>query len=449
MSATIFTRTFPRYFPVNLVALAATLIVALLAEILQRPALYGVIAAAFAGGLVLSRENWIGRRSGRIALFLAAGAVFATVAAGGDLIRVATTAARMSDVIILILCVALIRPALAELKLDHAIAAMAARAPRPLRGCAVVLGVVIFGLGLSFGAVSVFGGSLRGRTSDDAVAARAAMRGLSLSMLIGPSTASVAAVMAAYPQVGWGEALVIGLPIAFAGVLLGSFGARHLTISAAPASGAELARAILAILAVPAGAVSLHLAFNVSITLGISASAIGVAILLLTCATRGSNAWSRALLRLDVQIGEAWGQATAETALFLACGLVLGAMREPTLAEPARLFIAAFLPTGLPGLLFLTVALPLITTLGLHPMALFAILGPVVTPSFLNLSEPCVFQAWIVVIGLSMVVSPASILTMTTVSGFGVPANALCLRGNGLYALGLAMIATCLLFLLS
>jgi hypothetical protein len=54
-----------------------------------------------------------------------------------------------------------------------------------------------------------------------------------------------------------------------------------------------------------------------------------------------------------------------------------------------------------------------------------------------------------VVIGLSMVVSPASILTMTTVSGFGVPANTLCLRGNGLYALGLAMIATCLLFLLS
>ena len=66
------------------------------------------------------------------------------------------------------------------------------------------------------------------------------------------------------------------------------------------------------------------------------------------------------------------------------------------------------LPGGLPGLLFLTIAVPLITTLGIHPMAVFAILGPVVTPSLLGLSDLSVFQAWIVSIGLSMVVSPAS-----------------------------------------
>ena len=449
MSATIITRASPRPFPVNLAALGVVLIVALLAETLQRPALYGVIAAAFAGGLALTREHWMGRRSGRIALFLATAAVLGTVMTGGDLIRVATTAARMSDVIILILCVALIRPALAALKLDHAIAAMAARAPQPLRGCAILLGVAVFGLGLSFGAVSVFGGSLRGRTNHDVMAARAAMRGLSLSMLLGPSTASVAAVMAAYPQVGWGEALLIGLPIAFAGVALGSFGARTLTISAAPASRVELTRTILAILAVPAGAVLLHLGFGISITLGISVSAVAVAMFLLICATRSANDWPQALLRFDAQVSEAWAQASAETALFLACGLVLGAMREPVLAESARNFVVAFLPTGLPGLLFLTLAVPLITTLGIHPMALFAILGPVVTPALLNISEPCVFQAWIVAIGLSMVVSPASILTMTTVSGFGVPASALCLRGNGLYAFGLAIIATSLLVLLS
>lgn len=445
MSATIATPVLPRQFPGNLAALAAILVVALLAETLQRPALYGIIAAAFAGGLVLMGDHWIGRRSGQIALFLATAAMLGAVATGGDLIRVATTAARMSDVIILILCVALIRPALAELKLDHAIAALAGRAPRPLRGCAILLGVAVLGLGLSFGAVSIFGGSLKGRTSDDVTAARAAMRGLSLSMLLGPSTASVAAVMAAYSQVGWGEALLIGLPIAFAGLVLGSLGARNLVISAAPASRAELTRTILAVLAVPASAVLLHLAFGLSITLGISLSAVAVALSLLVCATRGSGDWSPALLRFDVQVREAWAQASAETALFLACGLVVGAMREPVLAELARHLVIAVLPTGLPGLLFLTLAVPLITTLGIHPMALFAILGPVVTPALLHISEACLFQAWIVAIGLSMVVSPASILTMTTVSGFGVPANALCLRGNGLYASGLAVIATFLL----
>jgi hypothetical protein len=445
LSATVIAT--PRRFPANLASLAAVLGVALLAEALPCPRLYGVVAAAFAVGLLLSRKQWIGRRSGGIALFLAAGAIVATVVTNGDLTRIASAASRMSDVIILILCVALIRPALAELKLDHAIAAMAARAPRSLRGGVVLLGVAIFGPGLSFGAVSIFGGSLRGRTNDDAMAARAAMRGLSLSMLLGPSTASVAAVMAAFPEVGWGEALLVGLPIAIAGVVLGSIGARRLTISAAPASRSELTRAVLAILAVPAGAVLLHLAFGLSITMGICASAVAVAMFLLICATRGDADWPGALLRFDVQIGDAWAQASAETALFLACGLVLGAMREPVLAEHARTFIVAFMPTGLAGLIFLTLAVPLITTLGIHPMALFAILGPVVTPSLLGLTEPGVFQAWIVTIGLSMIVSPASILTMTTVSGFGVPARALCLRGNGLYALGLAAIATALLFL--
>ena len=95
------------------------------------------------------------------------------------------------------------------------------------------------------------------------------------------------------------------------------------------------------------------------------------------------------------------------------------------------------------------VGVPLVTTLGIHPMALFAILAPVLTPSILGMSEPGVVQAWIVAIGLSMIVSPASILTVTTILSFGVPANQLCLRGNGSYGAGLAFIATCLFLLVS
>jgi hypothetical protein len=356
-------------------------------------------------------------------------------------------------VIVLILCVALIRPALTELRLDHAVAAIAARAPRSLRGCAVLLGVTIAGLGLSFGAVSIFGGSLRGRTDNDATAARAAMRGLALSMIFGPSTASVAAVMAAYPHVGWGDALLSGLPAAFVGIVIGSIAARRLTISAEPASAGELARAVLAILAVPTVAVMLHVFSGLSMTLAIATGAVIVAVLLLTCAMRTASMQQRGtmrqvLLRSDVELGEAWAQASAETALFLACGLVLGFMREPVIAGSARA-VFAFLPHGYPGLLIMMVGVPLVATLGIHPMALFAILAPVLTPSLLGLSEPVVFQAWIVALGLSMVVSPASILTVTTVLSFGVPAAQLCLRGNGLYAAGVAVIATGLFLMLS
>jgi hypothetical protein len=427
--------------------------VALLAESQQSAAPYGVLATALALGLVPTRKNWVRRRSGKLAILLAIGAILGTLAVGGDLVRILVAASRMAVVIVLILCVALIRPALAELGLDHAVAATAARAPRSLQGCAILVGVMIAGLGLSFGAVSVFGGSLRGRTDDDATAARAAMRGLALSMTLGPSTASVAAVMAAYPHVGWGDALLIGLPIALAGIVIGSIAARHLTISAEPASSRELTRAILAILAVPAVAVFLRLAFSLSMTLAIATAAVIVAVLLLTCATRAATRNKRGdmrqvLLRSDVQLGEAWAQASAETALFLACGLVLGFMREPVIAESARA-VFAFVPRGYPGLLVMMVGVPLITTLGIHPMALFAILAPVLTPSILGMSEPSVFQAWIVAVGLSLIVSPASILTITTGLSFGVPADRLCLRGNGLYAAGLAVIATCLFLILS
>jgi hypothetical protein len=191
----------------------------------------------------------------------------------------------------------------------------------------------------------------------------------------------------------------------------------------------------------------LNMACGLAVTLAIAAAAVCVAIVLVACAVRDRRAWPRALARFDAGIGQAWAESSAETALFLACGLVLGAMREPVLVDAARTAVAPWLPSGLAGVLFLTIAVPLITTIGIHPMALFAVLSPVVTPGLLGLPPANLFQAWIVAIGLSMVVSPASILTMTTVSGFGVPAGALCLRGNGRYALGLALFASALLFL--
>ncbi len=442
-----------RGFPTHLVMLIGALGVALLAESRQSAGAYGVLATGLALGLVPTRKYWVGRRSGKVAILLTIGVIFGTLAVGGDVVRILVAASRMAVVIVLILCVALIRPALAELGLDHAVAAIAARAPRPLRGCAILFGVMIAGLGLSFGAVSVFGGSLQGRTDDDATAARAAMRGLALSMTLGPSTASVAAVMAAYPHVGWGDTLLIGLPIALAGIVIGSIAARRLTISAELTSARVLTRAISAILAVPAVAVLLRLIFGLSMTLAIATAATIVAASLLTCASRAATKETRGdvrqmILRSDAQLGEAWAQASAQTALFLACGLVLGFMREPVIAAFARA-VFAFVPRGYPGLLVMMVGVPLVTALGIHPMALFAILAPVLTPSMLGMSEPSVFQAWIVAIGLSMIVSPASILTVTTVLSFNVPADRLCLRGNGLYAASLAVIATCLFLILS
>jgi len=107
-------------------------------------------------------------------------------------------------------------------------------------------------------------------------------------------------------------------------------------------------------------------------TLAIATAAVIVAVVLLTSATRAATRKKRGdmcqvLLRSDVQLAEAWAQASAETALFLACGLVLGFMREPVIAETARA-VFAFVPRGYPGLLVMMVGVPLVTTLGIHPM---------------------------------------------------------------------------------
>ncbi|HEX3993405.1 MAG TPA: hypothetical protein VHX39_19700, partial [Acetobacteraceae bacterium] len=62
--------------------------VALCAEARQSAAAYGVLATALALGLVPTRKIWVARRSGKVAILLASGAILGTLAVGGDLVRV-------------------------------------------------------------------------------------------------------------------------------------------------------------------------------------------------------------------------------------------------------------------------------------------------------------------------------------------------------------------------
>src|SRR5208283_4336092 len=88
-------------FPTHLVMLIGALGVALLAESQQSTAPYGVLTTALALGLVPTRKTWVGRRSGKVAILLAIGAILGTLAVGGDLIRILVAASRMAVVIVL------------------------------------------------------------------------------------------------------------------------------------------------------------------------------------------------------------------------------------------------------------------------------------------------------------------------------------------------------------
>ncbi len=392
-------------------------------------------ATLLAAGLALGGRHWLPRKSGRIALLITIAAV-ALGALGFDLATIGAAAAHMSGVVVLMLSVALLRPAFAERQLDAALAAKLAQVPAALRPATIILAAAAAALGLSFGAIGVLGATLGRRAAPETAAACASMRGLVLSMLLGPSTASVAAVMAVYPQLSWTGALAIGLPLALVGGLLAALMAPPLVMAPAEPrrSGARLAATLL--LTELAMTLIAHLALGLSMTLSIALAAAALAIGV-------TLYWGRqdlggALERLDARIGESWVSVMPESALFLACGLMIGVMQLPELALPIRDAIAFLLPGGAWCVVAVLVLVPLVTQAGIHPMVPFAILAPVLGATDLGISTAGLYAMWIVTFMLSMLLSPVSVLRMMTSTNFAVPSRLLGWRGNGGFAAAFA-----------
>ena len=182
-------------------------------------------------GLGMGWRHWLGHTSGRVAVIIAGATALAAGMMALHPADIAGAAARMSNAVVLMLCVSLLRPIFTDRQLDAALAGLLVRVAPALRPAAVLVTACAASLGLSFGAVGVLGAALGRRASPAPVAASAAMRGLALSMLLGPSTASVAAVMATYPDVSWIASLGIGVPLALVGGVLGAILARPLAMA--------------------------------------------------------------------------------------------------------------------------------------------------------------------------------------------------------------------------
>jgi hypothetical protein len=427
-----------RTVPIGLCALLALLVITVAADTTSSRLGYGVVAGSLAIGLLVAAPVWLRRRSGKIALILALGSLVAAVAVGADLPRVAASAARLSDALVLLLCVGLMRPGLAALQLDRAIAAQIARVPPRLRPAALVLGSACGALGGSFGAVATVGAALGDRATPPAVAARASMRGLVLSMLLGPSVASVAVVLALFPDVSWGRSLALGLPLAALGALFACVGQPRLSLPTSARTPWDGARAVIGLLAVPALAALLRYGAGLSATVAITVGCATIALGALGFAHRAAPA--TAVSHAETQVRAAWRQATAEMALFLAAGLVIGVMREPVIAARAA-ELAGLVPAGAPGVLCLLLVTPLAGAAGIHPMAVFAVLGPSVSAVQLGISDTGLYATWIIGVGLSMLVSPASILTLTAATAFGLPRECVGARANAVFGACFAVVS--------
>jgi len=429
-----------RELPWALGGFVAALVASCVGEVTGHVAWDAAAALLFVVALATGWRHWLDRTSGRVALIVAMAALAGGLAYSPDPAAVLAAAARMSSVVVLMLCVALMRPIFADRQLDAALAATLTRLPAPFRPAATVVAACAAALGLSFGAVGVAGATLSRRVAPEQVAACAAMRGLVLSMLLAPSTASVAAVMTMFPQVSWTASLAIGAPVALIGALLAGVIARPLAMEQLEHRHANVALALGILAAELAATVGAHFLLGLSVTMSIS---IASSVTALSCGLFwGRRNIAAALGRIDAEMIDRWTSTMPETALFLSCGLLVGVMQIPELAGAAKWLAGAALPGGIWGIATILFVVPLITVAGIHPMVPFALLAPTISGASLGITDVGLYAMWIVMFMTSMLLSPISVLTMVTVTSFEVPIHKLGVNGNGLYAAALSAAAT-------
>jgi hypothetical protein len=425
-----------RSAPWALSGFAAALAASCAAELTGNPTWNQAAAMLIALGLGLGWRHWLSHASGRVAVLIVSGTAIAAAVTGLHPADLASGAARLSNVVVLMLCISLLRPIFADRQLDAALAGLLARVAPPLRPGAVIATSCVASLGLSFGAVGVLGAALGRRATPAPIAATSAMRGLVLSMLLGPSTASVAAVMATYPQVSWVASLGIGVPLALIGGVLGAVLARPVAMAGIERDRAKLSLALGLVLIELAATLVAHFVVGLSMT---SAISLASAVLALACTIFwGRHDIGAAAERAEDQTRERWTLIMPEAALFLSCGLLIGLMQSPDLAAAAVKIAATVLPSGMLGIAAVLLAVPVIAMAGIHPMVPFALLSPMVTQASLGISEVGLYALWIVAFMVAMLLSPVSVLTMVTTTNFGIPARSLGWRGNGLYAAAFA-----------
>ncbi|HVH81664.1 MAG TPA: hypothetical protein VM782_19845, partial [Stellaceae bacterium] len=146
-----------RELPWWLAGCGAALAASCAGEITGHVAYDAIAALLFVGGLAAGWRYWLTRPSGRLAVIVSIGALAVGFALAPDPSAIVASAARMSNVVVLMLCVALMRPVFADGQLDAALAATLSRLPARLRPAAVVVASCGAALGLSFGAVVVAG----------------------------------------------------------------------------------------------------------------------------------------------------------------------------------------------------------------------------------------------------------------------------------------------------
>src|SRR5258708_1354438 len=122
-----------RATPWTLVGLAAALAASCASELTGNLTWVVPPAMLFALGLGAGWRHWLNHSSGRIAAVVAGGTVIVAAVLGLHPADIVAAAARLSNVVVLMLCVSLLRPVFADRQLDAALARLLAGLAPALR----------------------------------------------------------------------------------------------------------------------------------------------------------------------------------------------------------------------------------------------------------------------------------------------------------------------------
>lgn len=370
-----------------------------------------------------------GSTTGKFALAQGAAAAIITFSRADALNGAAlVSGTRFIGVAAFLICMPLYAQIFRAAGLDRLMIAAFTRVSPRFRVPALLTCAVASAFGLSFGTIPVYGNAMPPRCRP---ATAALARGVVISMLLAPTTGSVAAVMAAFPTLTLPQILVATVPlaaIAFGLACLFHHGAIDMT-KTEPSGGSPNLSPLPMVVCLGA---TLTLV-GVPLLPTIAWTAVGLHLLWHLPRTGWRGGWSTLAQRFD----DAAGRLAPEILLFVATGWLawaLGSMPMPFLDG-----MASWLPTlriGLPALILLVMAA--LAVAGVHPMVVFSLLQPLVDKVGTGLPVVGEYAIWLVGIILSMLVAPVSVLTAISATTAGLSTWQASVRLHGGYAAALA-----------
>ncbi|MBB4264479.1 hypothetical protein [Roseospira visakhapatnamensis] len=338
---------------------------------------------------------------------------------------------RFSGVAAFLICMPLYAVLFRAGGLDRWMARTLLRVRGGLRVPALLACATVSTFGLSFGTIPVYGSALPGGSRP---AAAALSRGIVISMLLAPTTGSVAAVMAAYPTLGLPVILSATGPVAAFAFALGCL-FRHGSVAFAEATPNRkrteptdwTAPVLVAILLIGL------LGLGVSLLPAIAWSGVVTYLVWMRFQGRGRR-WRRAVAGLRGVMNRSAARLAPEIMLFVATGWLAWALSGLTLpSDLGAPDAGGLLRPALPAVIL--VAMAGIAMLGVHPMVVFGILHPLVAQIGTGLPPAAEYTVWLIGFVLALLLAPISVLTMTAAITSGLTPWQASVRLHGVYAL--------------